>query len=142
MDTVKGLRILACFIDVVCIGTVSTATSPWLPSYSLGKHNLLGMEVDLAIQFSLLAVPLYFLIFDFFGNGRTAGKMVTGIRVVDAETQAEPSTATRVVRSLLKCVSLSFWPISLLVYLMSSATLQDKVANTTSRREKGWQQTI
>lgn len=136
MKQTKGSRIVAFLIDIIATTSVNFAVKDWFSSYHMGSFNLMGQEFDMTIRLSLLVIPLYFLIFDLFNQGKTAGKLIMGIVTVDAQTQVAPDRMTLVVRTLFKCVSIAFWPLSFLVFVILSTSLQDIVAKTVTLKTK------
>lgn len=132
MKQTKGSRIVAILIDILAIAGVNVAAADKFPSYKIGTYDLSGQDFDVSFSLALLIVPLYFLIFDFFNQGRSAGKIVMGLKTVDENSQAQTSQSTAVIRTFAKCLSLLFWPISLIVFAASGKTLHDAIAKTVT----------
>lgn len=126
--TLKNSRILAFLIDnVIC----SSITSLLIPlKYSLGTYDLGGQRIFINLEFTLLGFAVYFLLFDFFNKGNTAGKAVMGLRTRNFSAQELP-LKTRIGRTLLKLVSMIVLPISAIVYLLNGNTLHDNLMKST-----------
>ncbi|NUY81255.1 RDD family protein [Flavobacterium sp. MAH-1] len=136
MKQTKGSRMVAFLIDIIATTSVNFVVKDWFSSYHMGNFSFMGQEFDITIRLSLLVIPLYFLIFDLFNQGKTAGKLVMGIVTVDAQTQVAPDRLTLMVRTLFKFISIAFWPLSFLFFVISATSLQDIVAKTVTLKTK------
>jgi uncharacterized RDD family membrane protein YckC len=99
---VTGRRVVATILD----GFLFSALSRYFTSV-FGARKASGFDLTtLSIQggfWLLITVVLYYVLLEGF-TGRTIGKMITGIRVVDAETGGRPGVVSAVVRTLLRLV--------------------------------------
>jgi uncharacterized RDD family membrane protein YckC len=123
---VTGRRVVATIVDSIVFGIFNSI-----------YHAVFGVQKDasgfdltrLSAKGSgwlLLTVLLYYVLLEGL-VGRTLGKMVTGIRVVDAETGGQPGILSAVVRTLLRLVD------GILAYLVGFII----VVNSQRRRRLG-----
>ncbi len=134
MGVRKSRRIASFIIDMVGANLIFYVLDVVFPTYRIGSFLLFGHSVDLDFKLALLAIPIYFLIFDLVNQGQSLGKIILATKTIDSSSSAAPAGATRIMRTLLKMLSIALWPIALLVYLMCSVTLHDKVARTVTVR--------
>ena len=117
---VTGRRVVATLVDAVVFGLVASL---------LGLDDESGFELTTLSAGSLwllAGVVAYYVLLEGF-TGRTVGKLVTGIRVVDAETGGRPGLLSAVVRTALRLVD------SLLGYVVALIV----VVNSDRRRRLG-----
>lgn len=126
----KKLRILAFAIDMIGASFVFYVLKAILPIYSIGSCLLWGREMQIDLQLSLLAIPFYFLVFDFVNDGHSIGKMLMSVKTVAVSSRKPPNLQTRIGRTFLKTVNIAMWPFALVLFAISSVTLQDSIANT------------
>jgi uncharacterized RDD family membrane protein YckC len=116
---VTGRRVVATMVDVVLFGiaggilaqvfgTESTASGVSAARLSTGGSLLL-----------LVLVLVYYTLMEGM-TGRTVGKMVTGIRVVDEATGAPPGFGKALVRTLLRIVDGLFAYLVGFIFVLAS----------------------
>ncbi|MGB5646414.1 MAG: RDD family protein [Muriicola sp.] len=123
----KNKRILAFLIDLIIVNAIiqlfGMLVKPDMPGYRLDtEYYTLISRFSYDVVFYLG----YFLIFDVFSQGVTVGKKATNLMVVQAGQPAVRSIEL-VKRTLLKMVGMFVLPVSALVYLFFSKTLQDEL---------------
>lgn len=100
---VTGRRVVATIIDGILFGVLNSILAA---AFGLRKASS-GFDLTrLSIQGSLwllAAVVLYYVLLEGF-FGRTIGKMITGIRVVDAETGGRPGILSAISRTMLRII--------------------------------------
>jgi len=123
----KNKRILAFLIDMIIVNAIiqliSLLVQPEIPGYWLDtEYYTLVSRLSYDVVFYLV----YFLVFDLFGQGVTVGKKATSLVIVDAD-QPFIGRSELVKRTLLKMVGMILLPISALVYLLFTKTIQDEL---------------
>lgn len=134
---VKNKRILALLIDLLIIGLCSSVvTGFFMVEGKLAQLEQFNHTITIRWSFSFLFYLVYFFAFDIFGNSVTLGKKALGILTL-SEKNEDISFKFRMYRTILKTLSILFWPISAMVYLLSGKTLQDTLCRTrtTERQE-------
>ena len=95
-------------------------------SYNLiFNQNYLSNLSGLNFNYLLLSFLLYFMIFDFFNNGETLGKLMLKV-----EVNKKLSLKKRISRSFLKLVSIYITPITIIIYLSNKNILHDTLFNS------------
>ena len=123
---VTGRRVVATIIDGIVLGAVSSALAP---AFGTGRTSSGFDMTTLTFNGSvrlLVVVLLYYTLFEGL-TGRTIGKFITGIRVVDAETGRAPGLLSGFVRTLLRLID------GILAYLVGFLV----VVNSDRRRRLG-----
>jgi len=96
-----GIRLLAWIIDIIII---------FLITWILMLFLFYRMDILFYLIFHLIAYFvgfLYFFLFETFIDGQTLGKLILGIKTVDAETSQPISFRNNILNCLLKCHWLS-----------------------------------
>lgn len=91
--------------------------------------DFFGITVSYSWSFWFVFCLIYFFLFDVITQGRTIGKTILKIKVVN-QNNTELSRKRLFIRSSLKVLNLIFWPITGVLFLLNSWTLQDKICNT------------
>ncbi|GIM92393.1 hypothetical protein Ato02nite_041860 [Paractinoplanes toevensis] len=119
---VTGRRVVATLLDGVLFGFVASALGVQQDNttYQLSNVSSAG-----GLWF-VLFVFLYYVLLEGL-TGRTVGKLITGIRVVDAETGGRPGLLSGIVRTLLRIID------GLVGYLVALIV----VVNSKNRRRLG-----
>jgi uncharacterized RDD family membrane protein YckC len=100
---VTGRRVVATLVDGLVFGLVSSVLAS---VFGLRRAPSGFALTTLSIKGSLwlvLVVVVYYVLLEGL-VGRTVGKLVTGIRVVDAETGRRPGLLSAFVRTLLRII--------------------------------------
>lgn len=129
---IKNKRIFALIIDLIIIGFfVSFLSSFFDLNYSQG--NLFFLNTNFIYGYSLMFIIyiIYFFIFDCLNNGVTFGKRILKIEVVQTD-KVSLTLSKRLIRSILKVVSIIVFPITLLMFLINGKTLHDNICKTES----------
>ncbi|GAA0815074.1 RDD family protein [Spirilliplanes yamanashiensis] len=117
---VTGRRVVATLVDGIVFGLVASL---------FGLDGESGFEMttlSAANLWMLGGIVAYYVVLEGF-TGRTVGKLVTGIRVVDAETGGRPGLLSGIARTALRIVD------GLLGYLVALII----VVNSDRRRRLG-----
>jgi uncharacterized RDD family membrane protein YckC len=129
---VTGRRVLATLLDGVIFGIVSSILTALFGT----RNSSSGMDFTrLSTGGSTLLfvfVVLYYVLMEGL-TGRTVGKMVTGIRVVDEATGSTPGVGQAVLRTVLRLIDGIFgYLVAFIVVLASDRRrrLGDMVAKT------------
>ncbi|GIF26921.1 putative RDD family membrane protein YckC [Actinoplanes tereljensis] len=96
---VTGRRIVATLLDGVLFGFVASALDVQQDN---ATYQLSGVSTAHGFWF-VTFVFLYYVLLEGL-TGRTVGKLITGIRVVDAETGRRPGLLSGFVRTLLRII--------------------------------------
>lgn len=100
---VTGRRVVATIVDAILLGIISGVVAA-LFGTSTTSSGFDVTRLSTGGSFLLLVVAvLYYVVLEGFA-GRTIGKMVTGIRVVDAATGNPPGLGKALVRTVLRIV--------------------------------------
>lgn len=100
-----------------------------LEKYNIKEMDFFGITVSYSWSFWFVFCLIYFFLFDVITQGRTIGKTILKIKVVN-QNNTELSRKRLFIRSSLKVLNLIFWPITGVLFLLNSWTLQDKICNT------------
>ncbi len=127
---VKNKRILALLLDLAIIGFISSLVTSMIKfEWELGTYSLFNHRISFGLSLSVLFYLVYFILCDIFWNSMTIGKEVLKIKVV-LQDGAPLELKSRIYRTLLKTISILFWPISGLVFLVNGYTLEDDFSKT------------
>ncbi len=129
---VKNKRILALLLDLAIIGFISSLVTSMIKfEWELGTYSLFNHRISFGLSLSVLFYLVYFILCDIFWNSMTIGKEVLKIKVV-LQDGAPLELKSRIYRTLLKTISILFWPISGLVFLVNGYTLEDDFSKTNT----------
>ena len=116
---VTGRRVVATLIDAVLFGIVNAVfVSAFGAEDATTGFDLTTLSAGGSIWL-LVIVLLYYVLGEAF-LGRTVGKLVTGIRVVDAQTGGRPGVLSALVRTLLRIVDGFFGYLVALIVVVNS----------------------
>lgn len=137
MDRTKLWRIGAFIVDIVILGAIVSFSEGLLDTSIEGKsYDLFGMNFSIKLGVTFLIYVMYFLIFDVANRGNTVGKIIFRIKVV-TEDNSTPRCGIRMIRTILKIVSIIILPISILLFFLNdSFTIHDRYAKTLTIRGK------
>ena len=100
---VTGRRIVATLLDGVVFGLVNVLLARVLGTdEGSSGFDLTTLSTDGSLWLVAFAV-VYYIVLEGF-TGRTAGKLITGIKVIDAETGGRPGLVSGVVRTALRLI--------------------------------------
>ncbi|GAA0559732.1 hypothetical protein GCM10010172_48540 [Paractinoplanes ferrugineus] len=119
---VTGRRIVATLLDSLVLSCFIPATNG---QDGTSGFDLTTLSAGGSLSLGLLAVLYYTLLEGL--TGRTLGKLVTGIRVVDARSGGKPGLLAGLVRTLLRLID------GLVGYLVAMIV----VVNSENRRRLG-----
>ncbi|WP_433307228.1 RDD family protein [Actinoplanes sp. CA-030573] len=123
---VTGRRVVATIVDGLIFGVVNSFLSAAFGTEKASSgFNLTTLSFTGSLWL-LVIVVLYYTLLE-GTTGRTVGKMVTGIRVVDAQTGRAPGLLSAFVRTLLRLID------GIFAYLVGFLV----VINSGSRRRLG-----
>jgi uncharacterized RDD family membrane protein YckC len=116
---VTGRRIVATLIDGLIFGTLNVVLAALFGTERASSgFNLTALSADGSLWL-LAVVVLYYVLLEGL-TGRTAGKLITGIRVVDAETGGRPGILSGLVRTLLRLIDGAFGYLVGLIIVVNS----------------------
>jgi uncharacterized RDD family membrane protein YckC len=116
---VTGRRVVATIVDTLVFGAVNGALANVIGDDRLDNgFDLTGFTVDGSLWLTLLAVLYYVVLEGFFG--RTIGKFVTGIKVIDAETGGRPGLLSAIARTALRLIDGIFGYLVALIVVVNS----------------------
>jgi uncharacterized RDD family membrane protein YckC len=123
---VTGRRIVATILDGFVLGALSSALTTALGTDRASSgFDLTTMSFRGSLSLGVVVLLYYTLLEG--ATGRTVGKFVTGIRVVDAQTGRAPGLLAALVRTLLRLID------GILAYLVGFLI----VINSDRRRRLG-----
>ncbi len=99
---VTGRRVVATIIDGILFGLVSNIFGSVFGGRKASGFDLTTLSIKGSLWLTVTVV-LYYVLFEGL-TGRTLGKLITGIRVIDAETGGRPGLLSAFVRTLLRLV--------------------------------------
>ncbi|MBT8387408.1 MAG: RDD family protein [Ignavibacteria bacterium] len=131
MKSTQQKRIGAFIIDIVLMGgIISLVEGIFSNFFESQPFELWGLSFNYRFSFAIVVYLCYFFLFDLFKNGRTVGKMVVGVKLLHIEN-LKLSKRDHFTRSLLKIVSITILPISILLFLFKDHfTIHDQFAKT------------
>jgi len=116
---VTGRRVVATIIDTLVFSAVNGALANVIGDNRLDNgFDLTGFTVDGSLWLTFLAF-LYYVVLEGF-LGRTIGKFVTGIKVIDAGTGGRPGLLSGIVRTLLRVIDGIFGYLVALIIVVNS----------------------
>lgn len=139
MENIKQKRIYSIIVDMIIsnfIGVTILSLFNLEKNMQLGKFTLLDQEIGYGYSFQAIIILLYFVLFDAFNKGKSFGKLIFSIFVVDNSTLRELSFITRFKRTILKVLGIIIFPISLIMFLAFDTTIHDSVAKTKTIVDK------
>lgn len=123
---VTGRRIVATIVDATVLSILGSVLAAILGTENESSGFALTTLATADSLWLLAAVLLYYIVLEGW-TGRTVGKLVTGIRVIDAATGGRPGFVSATVRTLLRLID------GLLSYLVGLIF----VVNSDRRRRLG-----
>ncbi len=93
------------------------------------KIFLFNFNYGLTLQFIIMV--MYFIIFDILNNGKTFGKLLFSINVVNKSSLENLSVKKLLERTFYKSLSILVLPISVILFVINNGyTIQDKIVDT------------
>jgi len=139
MENINLNRIYSILVDIIIstfVGILVLSLFNLEKDIQLGKFTLFGQDIKYGFSFQIIIVLGYFIAFDFLNNGKTFGKLIFSILVVDSSTLTQLSLSSRIKRTFLKILGIIIFPFSLIMFLINSDfTIQDKIMKTTTVRK-------
>jgi uncharacterized RDD family membrane protein YckC len=123
---VTGRRVVATLIDGIILGVLGGIINSLFGTKTTSSGFEFTRLSTGGIFLLFIVVMLYYVLMEHY-LGRTVGKMVTGIRVVDEATGDRPSIGSAIIRSLLRIID------GLFAYLVGFVI----VVNSQRRRRLG-----
>ena len=99
---VTGRRIVATILDGIVLGLLYRASVAVFGGHYHSDLDFTRLTSRAGIGWVVVALLYYMLLEGIFG--RTVGKLVTGIRVIDARTGRTPGMFTVLIRTLLRVI--------------------------------------
>lgn len=127
----KNERLLALLMDLFLLGIIQMILENFLitTKTAIGEFAFLGFTFSYGLSMWFVFCFIYFFLFDVITEGRTLGKTILKIKVVN-QNNTDLSRKRLFIRSSLKVLNLIFWPITGILFFLNGWTLQDKVCNT------------
>jgi uncharacterized RDD family membrane protein YckC len=99
---VTGRRIVATILDGIVLGLLYRVSTAIFGGHYKSDLDFTRLTSKAGLSWVVVAL-LYYLVFEGF-FGRTVGKFVTGIRVIDAKTGQTPGLFTVFLRTVLRVI--------------------------------------
>ena len=97
----------------------------------IGTIDILGNSISYGYSINIIVIALYFILFDFFNNGTTWGKLVFSIYVVEKNKLIKLSVKKSLKRSFFKIVGIVILPVSMALFILKKGfTLEDYFTDT------------
>ncbi len=127
---IKSKRIAALIIDLLIINIIVNIISNFFIVEShFGNFKFLKINFNYGYSLVIIFQLLYFFIFDILNKSKTLGKIALKINTV-LINEEEFDLKNRLCRSFLKIISILISPISLILFLIKSYTIQDSICKT------------
>jgi uncharacterized RDD family membrane protein YckC len=111
--------VVATIVDTLVFSAVNGALANVVGDNRLDNgFDLTGFTVDGSLWLTFLAFLYYVVLEGLFG--RTIGKLVTGIKVIDAGTGGRPGLLSGIVRTLLRVIDGIFGYLVALIIVVNS----------------------
>ena len=128
----KAFRLIAWLIDWNVIGLIILLTGSILLT-SLKETNLPSDAFHiLPILILILSFPVWIVLRDLIFGGRSLGKRIMGLSVLDMQSGETPKKSSLIVRNIF----LFIFNIDALIMLITGLTLGDRAAHTVVVRKK------
>src|SRR3954453_21991995 len=99
---VTGRRIAATIIDGIVLSAISSVLTTAYADRGASGFDMTTLSFNGSVSLAVVVLLYYTLLEG--TTGRTVGKFVTGIRVVDAATGRAPGLLAALVRTLLRLI--------------------------------------
>jgi uncharacterized RDD family membrane protein YckC len=99
---VTGRRIVATILDGIVLGLLYRVSTAIFGGHYNSDLDFTRLTSRAGLGWLVVAILYYMLLEGIFG--RTVGKLVTGIRVIDAKTGRTPGMFTVLIRTLLRII--------------------------------------
>jgi uncharacterized RDD family membrane protein YckC len=99
---VTGRRIVATILDGIVLGLLYRLSTGVFGGHYRSDLDFTRLTSRAGLGWLVVALLYYLLLEGLFG--RTVGKLVTGIRVIDAKTGRTPGIFTALIRTLLRVI--------------------------------------
>lgn len=129
-----NLRICAYIIDSTIISVFYSICKSLINSpVDKYEHIFIFMNRQIRLNyrfdFLLLIIFSYYFLFDFLNNGNSIGKIILNIKVVTFDNKML-TLKTRLIRTILKSLYFSLFPLLFLHFIYAKTILYDKLLNT------------
>jgi len=99
---VTGRRIVATIIDGIVLSAISSVLTTAYVDRGASGFDMTTLSFNGSLSLAVVVLLYYTLLEG--TTGRTVGKFVTGVRVVDAQTGRAPGLLAALVRTLLRLI--------------------------------------
>ena len=133
MKNIRIRRGIALLIDMGIISIIALICDKLLPDVILINVRFFGIRPTPGIALFPVFYASYFLFFDITANGRSVGKLISGILVV-LENGEALSMRERLLRSWYKMIGVLMCSpaIAAILFIAKHYTIQDHHARTTT----------
>ena len=133
MKTLLILERLKSFIlDLIIVAILNIILSHIIESNDniIKNVNILDRSWKIEINQFNIIMFLYFLLFDFISNSITLGKKIFGLTVVFKKNK----TSVRVLRTILKLISILIFPILIINYFINDTIVYDEIIKSEIKK--------
>lgn len=128
----KIRRLVAALIDWNVIGFVVISSASFLLTFIESSSTSISTPSILLVLLLMLSYPVCFMLRDLIFGGRSLGKRILGLTVLDNQTGEAPKKN----QLLLRNIFLFFIHIDTIIMLITGLTLGDRAAHTVVVRKK------
>ncbi len=128
----KIFRLLAWIIDWNMIGFITLSAVSLFISFFADTDSSLTESHILLLMLLMLSYPICFVLRDLIFGGRSLGKRIMGLTILDKKTGATPKKTTLFIRNIF----LFIVHIETVIMLVTGLTLGDRAAHTVVVRKK------
>lgn len=136
MENICFKRIYSFLVDCIiinCLGIFIFSLFNLEKEIEINSFNLFIFDFNYGLTYQILIISIYFILFDILNNGKTFGKIIFSINVVNKSSLKNLSFLKLLERTLYKTLAILVLPISVILFLTKNGyTIQDKIVNTTT----------
>ena len=124
----ENKRIYSFLVDMIVISLILSLL-PFSLVKKIVEFSFNNTDFIVNFEYKFFIILVYFLVFDLFNKGKTIGKLIFKIKVVDIATNVFVFKQA-VVRTLLKMISIVIFPISFFLMKFKKYTLHEQYSKT------------
>ena len=131
---VKLKRLASATIDLLIVGTVIFTILSIVVKFTSEANVDSGIEATICVLSMFFLRPVFILLRDFAGFGRSVGKRITGLVILDQKSGKEADTKQKFLKNLTIAAFMVLVPVLVnidgLVMLVRGQSISDSIAHT------------
>ena len=136
MESIDQKRIYSFLTDCIISNFIGFFIFSFLNierDFKLGSFDFFGINFNYGLTFQIFIIVIYFILFDMLNKGKTFGKLIFSINVVNKNDLESLNTSKLLMRTFYKTLAILILPISIILYFIYNGfTIQDKICQTTT----------